>query len=89
MTKGNAVQYWCSDVPINISLKPVKTTSKLNICKRSYRFKKAIVSSGSMIVVSTRELGPWGTEYWPVAVVGDWAMSVRLAIQISQTCAHA
>ena len=25
MTKGNAVQYWCSDVP-NISLKSVMTT---------------------------------------------------------------
>ena len=87
MTKGNAVHYWCSE---NISLKSVMTTdwghrksSKLNTCKRRNRFKKAIVSSGSMIVVSTRELGPWGT------VVGDWAMSVRLAIQISQTCAHA
>ena len=27
--------------------------------------------------------------YWSVAVVGDWAMSVRLAFQVSQIYAHA
>ena len=77
MTKGNAVQYWCSDVP-NTSLRSVMTTdwgyrksSKLNTCKRRNRFKKAIVSSGSMIVVSTRELGPWGTGQYLSLVIGQ------------------
>ena len=73
MSKVDAMQYWCSiDVPRlrshsigeHLSMTAVWraiASSKLNTCKTSNRFKKAIVSSGSMIVGSTRELGPWGT----------------------------